>query len=133
MDIPEAKEMGFHSKCILVEHLDSAQVFPIFLHTLEENSNMLRGYLTLKPLTNSWKMSRHPSHVHPIFVPSNLTCNIKQNTSKINYKLSNSMSYTKPNHAYQPSAFTTSGFFLKRRRRHNAAFFLTSGRQLLEI
>lgn len=34
---------------------------------------------------------------------------------------------------YQPSMFTTSGFFLYMRKRHNAAFFLTSGRQLLEI
>lgn len=33
---------------------------------------------------------------------------------------------------YQPSTLTTSGFFLKRRSKHKAAFFLTSGLQLLE-
>lgn len=34
---------------------------------------------------------------------------------------------------YHPSTLTTSGFFLNRRRRQRAAFFLTSGLQLLDI
>jgi hypothetical protein len=33
---------------------------------------------------------------------------------------------------YHPSTLTTSGFFLYSRSKHNAAFFLTRGLQLLD-
>jgi len=39
--VPEAKEMGFRSKCIPVEYLDFLLTSPVFLHILEGNSNML--------------------------------------------------------------------------------------------
>lgn len=41
---PEAMEMEFHNKCILVGYLGFLPSSPISLHILEGNSNMLQHY-----------------------------------------------------------------------------------------
>lgn len=75
-------------------------------------------------------MSRHQDHVHPTVAPYDLPCkhtkteNIKDASINWNKRVFNT---------HQPSALTTSGFFLNNRSRQSAAFFLTRGLQLPEI
>lgn len=81
-------------------------------------------------------MSKHRDHVHLIAVPFDLTWKIRwkrlDNISLCYITLGDFLAQRIQSHAYHPSTLITSGFFLYRRRRHKAAFFLTSGLQLLE-